>query len=136
MPILLDHTIVPSHAKAAGAEFLAELLDRPWLPEKGEFAPVYVNETLTFDFQDRDEFSWNHYCFHVTVDEFEQIFARIKGKGVGYRSSPRGPTDSTVQTRNDGKNIYWNCPDGHIWEILTVSYDRMASPAPAGAASA
>lgn len=124
MTIFLDHTIVPSHAKAAGAQFLGELLGKPWLTEDGEFAPVYVSDSLTFDFQDRDEVSWNHYCFHVTDEDFDAIFSRIKERGVGYRSSPRGETDYTVRTRDGGKNIYWNCPDGHVWEILTVSYAR------------
>ena len=135
MTIFLDHTIVPSSTKAAGAQLLGELLARPWLAEKGEFAPVYVNDSLTFDFQDREEFSWNHYCFHVTDDEFEAIFGRIKEKGIGYRSSPRGPTDLTIRTRDGGKNIYWNCSDGHVWEILTMSYDRMKPPVPAAVSS-
>ena len=135
MPILLDHTIVPSHDKAAGARLLGELLERQWLPAEGEFAPVYVDDSLTFDFQDRDEFSWNHYCFQVSDDDFDAIFSRIKEKGIGYRSSPRGPNDSTVRTRGGGKNIYWTCPDSHIWEILTVSYARMAAAEPSKGSS-
>jgi hypothetical protein len=26
-----------------------------------------------------------------------------------------------------GKNLFWFCPDGHNWEILTVSYARPAA---------
>jgi predicted lactoylglutathione lyase len=26
-----------------------------------------------------------------------------------------------------GRNIYWNDADGHVWEILTVSYARPRS---------
>jgi uncharacterized glyoxalase superfamily protein PhnB len=29
-----------------------------------------------------------------------------------------------VSTDYGGKGIYWNDPDGHQWEMLTVSYAR------------
>ena len=52
------------------------------------------------------------------------IFDRIKARDLPYRSTPTGPTDMQINTRNNGKNLYWNCSDGHVWEILTVSYAR------------
>lgn len=126
MPILLDHLIVPSRDKAAGARFLGELLGVPWEPGD-HFAPVYVNETLTIDFADREQFASHHYCFHVSDEEFEAIFARLKAKGVSYRSTPQGPVDMQINTRGGGKNLYWNDADGHVWEMLTVSYARPAA---------
>lgn len=126
MPILLDHLIVPSRDKVAGARFLGELLGVPWEPGD-HFAPVYVNETLTIDFADREQFASHHYCFHVSDEEFEAIFARLKAKGVSYRSTPQGPVDMQINTRGGGKNLYWNDADGHVWEMLTVSYARPAA---------
>ena len=129
MPILLDHLIVPSHDKNAGARLLGELLDVPWEPG-GHFAPVHVNESLTLDFADRDQFDSHHYCFHVDTAAFEAIFARLKARGISYRSTPTGPVDMQINTHNGGKNLYWNDADGHNWEMLTVSYAR---PIPATA---
>jgi hypothetical protein len=123
MPILLDHLIVPSRNKAAGAQFLGELLGVPWEPGD-HFAPVHVNETLTLDFADREQFESHHYCFHVSSDEFDAIFDRIKARDIAYRSTPQGPFDNQVNTRNGGKNLYWSDADGHNWEMLTVSYAR------------
>jgi hypothetical protein len=85
MPILLDHLIVPSHDKNGGALFLGELLGVPWEESNGTFAPVYVNDTLTIDFGDWEQFEPHHYCFSVTEAEFEAIFGRLKSKGVPYR---------------------------------------------------
>ena len=127
MPILLDHLIVPSRDKNAGAQFLGELLGVPW-ERGGHFAPVHVNETLTLDFADGDRFDSHHYCFHVDDAEFEAIFARLKARGISYRSTPTGPVDNQINTRNGGKNLYWHDADGHNWEMLTVSYAR---PVPA-----
>ena len=42
----------------------------------------------------------------------------------GFRSSVRGAMDMRVSTQFGGKGVYWNEPDGHQWEMLTVSYAR------------
>ncbi len=126
MPILLDHLIVPSHDRAAGARFLGELLGVRWEPGApgDHFAPVYVNDTLTIDFADREQFESHHYCFHVGDAEFEAIFARLTARSIAYRSTPQGPFDMQLNTRGGGKNLYWSDADGHNWEMLTVSYAR------------
>jgi hypothetical protein len=60
----------------------------------------------------------------VTADDFDQILARLKTAGIPYRSAVHGPVDFQVDTQHDGKIVYWNEPDGHQWEMLTVSYAR------------
>lgn len=129
MAIRLDHVIVPSHERFAGGKFLAGLLDVPYEESRGDFTPVHVNETLTFDFAEREGFESHHFCFHVGVDEFDAIFGRIQAGGIKYRSRPRGEDDMKINTRLGGKNVYWQDADGHLWEILTVSYARAESPA-------
>jgi len=52
---------------------------------------------------------------------------RLKTAGIPYRSSVRGPQDMQVNTDYGGRLVYWNEPDGHQWEILTVSYARPPS---------
>jgi hypothetical protein len=37
-----------------------------------------------------------------------------------------GPVDSRINTQHGGAIVYWNEPDGHQWEMLTVSYARRA----------
>jgi hypothetical protein len=88
------------------------------------FSAVYVNDKLTIDFMEGDEFDVHHYCFSVTDEEFEAILARLREKKIPYRSSPHGPMDLKINTDNGGKNLYWFDADGHNWEILTVSYAR------------
>lgn len=126
MPIELDHTIVPTRNKLASAALLAELLGVPWAPTgPGPFAPVYVNAGLTLDFIDTDEdFPVYHFCFRVSETEFDAILARLQARGIAYRSAVRGPEDLQVNTDHGGRMLYWNVPDGHQWEMLTVSYAR------------
>ncbi len=124
MTIHLDHTIVPSRNKVASAKRLAELLGVPWSATgAGPFAPVYVNEGLTLDFIETDEdFPVYHFCFRVDHEEFNAILGRIEAAGIDYRSTVRGPMDMQVDPQLG--NVYWNEPDGHQWELLTVSYAR------------
>jgi hypothetical protein len=124
MTIELDHTIVPSHHKIASAKLLAGLLGVPWAETgAGPFSPVYVNEGLTLDFiETDDDFPIYHFCFRVSQHEFDAILGRIKAAGIEYRSTVRGPVDRQVHAQLG--NVYWNEPDGHQWEMLTVSYAR------------
>jgi hypothetical protein len=126
MSVHLDHLLVPSRDKAAAAKLLAELLGVPWSETGvGPFCPVYVNDGFTLDFDQWPEpIPLIHYCFRVTADDFDQILARLKTAGIPYRSAVHGPVDFQVDTQHDGKIVYWNEPDGHQWEMLTVSYAR------------
>lgn len=126
MPIELDHLLVPSRNKLAAARRLAELLDVPWAETGvGPFVPVYLNDGLTLDFDQWDEpLPLIHYCFRVGEADFAAILARLKAAGIAYRSAVRGPVDYQVDTAHGGAIVYWNEPDGHQWEMLTVSYAR------------
>ena len=124
MPIELDHTIVPSRHQIASARMLAELLGVPWAESTlGPFSPVYLNSGLTLDFIETTEpFPIYHFCFRVSEADFDAILGRIQAAGIDYRSAVRGPVD--MQVNPDLGNVYWNDPDGHQWEMLTLSYAR------------
>ena len=53
---------------------------------------------------------------------------RIQAGRISYYISPRGEDDMQINRRLGGKNVYWQDADGHLWEILTVSYARAESP--------
>lgn len=126
MTVELDHFIVPAKSRVTAARRLGELLGVPWVETAYEiFSPVYLNEGLTLDFVETNEpFPVHHYCFRVTDAEFEAILGRIRTAEIPYRSTVRGPVDMTVSTQFGGKGVYWNDPEGHQWEMLTVSYAR------------
>ena len=129
MTIHLDHTIVPAKDKVASAEFFAEIFGLSVKP--GHFAQVRVNERLTLDFADEPE-PWggagfdprtgrsHHYAFHVSDAEFEAIFGRVKAKGLPYGSGPYNHTDGQIYTRRGGRGFYFEDPNGHLLEVMTV----------------
>ena len=120
MPIELDHTIVPAHDKVESAKFFARIFGLGYDGEASHFAPVRVNDRLTLDFDDDDDFEPHHYAFKVSEQEFDEIFGRIRNEGIAYGSGPRSLDDMQINHRGGGRGVYFLDPNGHILEILTV----------------
>jgi hypothetical protein len=110
-----------------------------WQEYRAVRASVYVNDSLTVDFihfgsaaaatigmvskQDQPV-PINHYCFRVSDADFDAIVERIQKAGIKFSSNGLGEPDNKINTRLGGKGLYFMEPDGHGWEILTVSYAR------------
>ena len=122
MPVQLNHTIVPSHDKEAAARFFAQLFGLEYAGLNGHFAPVQVNDSLTLDWDNRDEFEGHHYAFLVNDQEFDQIFGRIQERGLPYWADPFEKEPGQINTNDGGRGVYWSDPNGHKLEILTVPY--------------
>ena len=120
MTIRLDHTIVPAKDKVASAEFFADIFGLTVKPGQGYFAQVQVNESLTLDFAHEPEPQSHHYAFHISEAEFEAILARVKAKGLPYGSGPYNRTDGQIYTRRGGRGFYFDDPNGHVLEVMTV----------------
>jgi catechol 2,3-dioxygenase-like lactoylglutathione lyase family enzyme len=120
MAIRLDHTIVPAKDKVASARFFAEIFGLMVRPGQGHFAQVRVNESLTFDFADEPDLRGTHYAFHVSDAEFDGIFDRVKAKGIAYGSGPFDHADGRINTRRGGRGFYFEDPNGHLLEVMTV----------------
>jgi catechol 2,3-dioxygenase-like lactoylglutathione lyase family enzyme len=119
MPITLNHTIVPAHDKEASAKFFADIFGLTFDGPSGHFAPVKVNDSLTMDFDNREEFESHHYAFKVEEDEFDAIFERVQAAGLPFGSGPSTKTDMQINHRRGGRGFYFPDPSGHSLEVLT-----------------
>jgi catechol 2,3-dioxygenase-like lactoylglutathione lyase family enzyme len=129
MTIRLDHTIVPAKDKDASADFFAEIFGLT--VDRGFFARVQVNDSLTLAFTDEPE-RWgktgydpaanqcHHYAFHVSDAEYDAIFSRIKARGIPFGSGPYSFDDGRIYHRRGGRGFYFKDPYGHLLEIMTV----------------
>lgn len=118
MAITLNHTIVPARDKEASARFFAGIFGLKYEGASGHFAPVRVNETLTLDFDDADNFDIHHYAFHVSAPEFDAIFKRVQEAGIPFGSDPWN-RDGKLNNWNGGRGVYFDDPNGHILELMT-----------------
>ena len=78
-----------------------------------------VNETFTLDFDDGDTFDSHHYAFHVSDEEFDAIFGRIKAEGLAFGSGPVETGDMQINHRLGGRGLYFLEPNEHHLELMT-----------------
>lgn len=121
MAVQLNHTIVHARDKKESATFLAEILGLPSPVEVGPFLAVEVTNDVTLDFMDSDadKIVGEHYAFLVDDDEFDEIFGRIKERGMTYWAEPGRSRPGEINTRWGGRGVYFDDPNGHYLEILT-----------------
>ena len=118
----LNHTIVYSKDRNASAEFLAEVLGLKAPAAYGPFAVVQV-EGVSLDFlSTREKIAAQHYAFLVSEEEFDEIFGRIQARGLPYWADPFEQHPGEINTNDGGRGVYFDDPDGHALEILTVPY--------------
>jgi catechol 2,3-dioxygenase-like lactoylglutathione lyase family enzyme len=121
--IQLNHTIVWCRDQARSATFLAEILGRPAPTRYGPFHVVEVDNGVSLDFHDRDgEIAPQHYAFLIGEAEFDSIFGRIEERGLDYWADPARQKPGEINTRDNGRGVYFEDPDGHLLEILTRPY--------------
>jgi extradiol dioxygenase family protein len=123
MSVRLNHTIVHAHDKDASATFLADILGLDPPSTYGPFVVVQVDNDVSLDFADDHGTPHpQHYAFLVSDAEFDQIHGRIVERGLTYWADPFHRHEGQVNTNDGGKGLYWDDPNGHILEIITVPY--------------
>jgi hypothetical protein len=63
-----------------------------------------------------------HYAFLVGETEFDEIFGRIKERGLDYWADPSKHQPGKINHNDGGSGVYWEDPDGHFLEIITRPY--------------
>jgi catechol 2,3-dioxygenase-like lactoylglutathione lyase family enzyme len=123
MAVKLNHTIVHARDKRASATFLAEILGLPQPVPFGPFLGVETGNEVTLDFMDdEDDIRPQHYAFLVSEAEFDAIFGRIGSRTLKYWADPGQRQLNQINTRDGGRGLYFEDPDGHLLEILTRPY--------------
>jgi catechol 2,3-dioxygenase-like lactoylglutathione lyase family enzyme len=122
MAVELNHTIVAARDKRASAEFLSTILGLAEPKPFGPFMTVQTQNEVTLDFIDADKITPQHYAFLVSEDDFDVIFGRIRERGLSYWADPGHASPGEINTRDGGRGVYFDDPDGHNLEILTRPY--------------
>ena len=127
MTVRLNHTIVWCRDKRISASFLAEILGRPSATRFGPFLVVELDNGASLDFHDSDEaIAPQHYAFLVGEDDFDDIFGRIRERGLAHWADPGRTRPGQINHNDGGRGVYFADPDGHFLEILTRPYGSAA----------
>jgi catechol 2,3-dioxygenase-like lactoylglutathione lyase family enzyme len=123
VPARLDHTIVHSRDRFAGARFLAELIGAPEPKRFGPFASLPLEGGVSLDYLDeRSEITSQHLAFLVSEDEFDEIFGRISDRELPYWADPMHEKPQQINHLFGGRGVYIDDPDGHSLEFITHTY--------------
>lgn len=123
MTIQLNHTIVWSRDKQASAAFLADILGRPQPARFGPFLVVELDNGVSLDFLDTDgEIKGQHYAFLIGEAEFDEVYGRIRARGIAHWADPGRSRADQINRNDGGRGVYFEHPDGHLLEIITRPY--------------
>jgi catechol 2,3-dioxygenase-like lactoylglutathione lyase family enzyme len=123
MSVQLNHTIVHTQDKQEAAEFFCSILGLPEPVPYGPFLTVACANDLTLDFADYlPDATPQHYAFLVSEAEFDEIFERIKARGLTYWADPFHRKAGEINLEDGGRGLYWEDANEHNLEILTVPY--------------
>jgi catechol 2,3-dioxygenase-like lactoylglutathione lyase family enzyme len=123
MVVQLNHTIVRVRDKRQSAMFVAEILGLAEPKPFGPFLVVQVDNEVSLDFaDDHGPVHPQHYAFLVSEAEFDQIFGRIRARGLAHWADPGRRRPSEINTNDGGRGVYWEDPSGHFLEIITRPY--------------
>ena len=123
MSVQLNHTIVWCRDQGRSATFLVEILGLPALVRFGPFLVVEAHNGVSIDFHERGgEIGSQHYAFLIGEDDFDRIFGCIRERRRAHWADPGRPRPGEINTRDGGRGVYFEDPDGHLLEILTRPY--------------
>jgi catechol 2,3-dioxygenase-like lactoylglutathione lyase family enzyme len=123
MSVQLNHTIVSCHDQQRSAAFLTEILGLPSATRFGHFLVVEADNHVSLDFSETSgEITAQHYAFLVSEEDFDASFGRIRERGLTYWADPGRTRREEINTRDGGRGLYFEDPDGHLLEILTRPY--------------
>ncbi|HEX7250310.1 MAG TPA: VOC family protein [Burkholderiales bacterium] len=120
----LNHTIIHSKDRRAAADFFVEVFGLPKPKPFGPFLDVDTANEVTLAFLDAGdmEVQVQHYAFLVSEAEFDQIFGRVKARGLDYWADPGMRQKGQINRHYGGRGVYFQDPSGHLLEIITTPY--------------
>lgn len=123
MAVQLNHTIIWARESRPSAAFLADILGLPAPTRWGPFEVVATANGTNLDYLDRDgEIASQHYAFLVSEPEFDDIFGRIKARKLSYWADPGQSKQGEINRHDGGRGLYFEDPNGHLFEIITRPY--------------
>jgi catechol 2,3-dioxygenase-like lactoylglutathione lyase family enzyme len=84
---------------------------------------VRVDNGVSLDFYEKQgEIARQHYAFLITEPAFDEIFARIRERGIDYWADPGQSRPGEINHDDGGRGVYFKDPNGHLLEIITRPY--------------
>jgi catechol 2,3-dioxygenase-like lactoylglutathione lyase family enzyme len=123
MSVRLNHTIVWCRDRRRSSTFLTEILGLPEATPFGPFLVAAVDNDVSLDYHETPgDIAPQHYAFLIGEDDFDDILARIRDRGLDYWADPGQSERRSINHADGGRGVYFEDPDGHLLEIITRPY--------------
>ncbi len=122
MSVELNHTIVWCPDPKESATFFADILGLGTPKPFGHFLVIETANGVSLDFAEAREISSQHYAFLISEEEFDQVFGRIKERGIAFWADPQRQRKNQINQNDGGRGMYFEDPAGHFLEVLTRPY--------------
>src|ERR671910_87129 len=85
---------------------------------------VYADDSGRFELTtDADgEIAQQHYAFLIGEDDFDDIYGRIRERGLEHWADPFRSQAGQINRNDGGRGVYFDDPDGHLLEVITRPY--------------
>jgi catechol 2,3-dioxygenase-like lactoylglutathione lyase family enzyme len=121
MPIEVNHLIVRATDKATSARFLADVLGVEVGAPASHFQPVQVG-SVTLDYDDATDIQPVHIAFLVDDETFDTAHRRLLASDASTYADPGRTQPGEINHRYGSRGVYFDDPDGHLFELLTAPY--------------
>lgn len=124
MAATLNHTIVWCHDQKASATFLTEILGLPPPRRFMGFLVVDLANDVSVDYMaaESEPIALQHLAFLVSEEEFDGALARVRERTTEIWADPAKRQPGRVNHHFGGRGVYFDDPNGHLFEIITTPY--------------
>lgn len=121
----LNHVVVRARDPLASAEFLAGILELRVRALHRGFVSVETTNGVTLDFtRDEKPFTEQRCAFLVTDAAFDAGLRRLRDVCACIWADARRRIPDAIDHDADGRRLYFDDPDGHLFGLHTESTPR------------
>lgn len=121
----LNHTIVWCQDQEKSAKFLSEILGLPPPRRFLGFLVVDLANEVSVDYlpaEAGEPIALQHLAFLVSEEEFDGALERVRERTTEIWADPAKRQPGRINRHFGGRGVYFEDPNGHLFEIITTPY--------------
>jgi catechol 2,3-dioxygenase-like lactoylglutathione lyase family enzyme len=121
----LNHTIVWCQDQEKSAKFLSEILGLPPPRRFLGFLVVDLANEVSVDYLPAaagEPIALQHLAFLVSEEEFDGALERVRERTTEIWADPAKRQPGRINRHFGGRGVYFEDPNGHLFEIITTPY--------------
>jgi len=124
MAARLNHTIVWCTDQQKSANFLTEVLGLPPPRRFMGFLVVDLANDVSVDYlpAESEPIALQHLAFLIDEEEFDGALARVRERTKQIWADPAKKQPGRINRHFGGRGVYFDDPDGHLFELITKPY--------------